>query len=91
MSKYQTKLRVGLVGKHGRRKIRGSDVETRSLIRKDYLKETGKYAGTMANIPGGEAFLTPEYVKGQFIGDVVISLDQSYRLNSKYIEIKQKP
>ena len=37
----------------------------------------------MANIPGGEAFVTPEYVKGKIIGDVVISIDQSYRLSEK--------
>ena len=37
----------------------------------------------MANIPGGEAFTTPKYVEGQFIGDVVISLDQSYKLRAK--------
>lgn len=78
--KFQTKLEVGLVGKK-RRNFRGSDVETRNLINPWYYKETGIKAGTMANIPGGEAFVTPEYVKGQFIGDVVISLDQSYRLS----------
>ena len=37
----------------------------------------------MANLPGGEAFGTPEYIEGQFIGDVVISLDQSYMLSGK--------
>ncbi|MBR9700013.1 hypothetical protein GOV09_06145 [Candidatus Woesearchaeota archaeon] len=80
--KYQTDLKVGLVGKHGRRYFRGSDVATRHLIQPKLLKK-GIKAGTMANIPGGEGFVTPEYVKGQFIGDVVISLDQSYRLDTK--------
>ncbi|MEA2036802.1 MAG: hypothetical protein U9O94_04800 [Nanoarchaeota archaeon] len=81
---YRTKLNVGLVSKDGkRRKFRGSDVETRNLVNKSHLKETGIKAGTMANIPGGEAFTTPEYIKGQFIGDVVISIDQSYILNNK--------
>jgi len=37
----------------------------------------------MANIPGGEMFLTPEYIKGIFYGDVVISIDKSYVLNRK--------
>ena len=37
----------------------------------------------MANLPGGEAFVTPEYVKGTIIGDVVISIDQSYMLSEK--------
>lgn len=82
--KYQTKLKVGLVSKDGkRRNFRGSDVETRHLIKPDYYKKTGIKAGTMANIPGGEAFVTPEYVVGKFIGDVVISIDQSYRLSPK--------
>src|SRR3989338_2844515 len=83
IGKYQTKLEIGLVNKNKRRKFRGSDVETRNLINPWYYKETGIKAGTMANIPGGEAFVTPEYVKGQFIGDVVISLDQSYVLSGK--------
>ncbi len=81
--KYQTRIKVGLVSKSGkRRRFRGSDVETRNLIN-PYFKKKGIKAGTMANIPGGEAFGTPEYMEGQFIGDVVISLDQSYRLNAK--------
>jgi leucyl aminopeptidase (aminopeptidase T) len=37
----------------------------------------------MANLPGGEAFVTPESVKGTFVGDVVISIDQSYLLSEK--------
>src|SRR3989338_5068512 len=37
----------------------------------------------MANLPGGEAFTTPEYLKGTFVGDVVISIDQSYLLSEK--------
>jgi len=82
--KYQTKLKVGLVSKQGkRRNFKGSDVDTRSIINKEHLKQTGIKAGTMANLPGGEAFVTPEYVEGQFIGDVVISLDQSYILSPK--------
>ena len=81
--KYQTKLKVGIVSSKGKRRVfRGSDVETRNLISPRFKKK-GILAGTMANIPGGEAFGTPEYMKGQFIGDVIISLDQSYRLNEK--------
>ena len=37
----------------------------------------------MGNIPGGEAFVTPEYIKGVFVGDVVVHVDQSYPLNEK--------
>lgn len=81
--KYQTKLKVGIVSSSGKRRVfRGSDVETRYLISPRFKKK-GILAGTMANIPGGEAFGTPEYMEGQFIGDVIISLDQSYRLNAK--------
>ena len=37
----------------------------------------------MGNIPGGEAFTTPEYMKGIFVGDVVVHVDQSYGLDEK--------
>ena len=37
----------------------------------------------MGNIPGGEAFTTPEYMKGIFVGDVVVHVDQSYKLDEK--------
>jgi len=37
----------------------------------------------MANIPGGEMFVTPEYVTGTIVGDVVINIDQSYRLSPR--------
>ena len=84
LGKYKTKLKVGLVSKKGKRRhFKGSDVDTRSIINKEYHKRTGIKAGTMANLPGGEAFVTPEYVHGQFMGDVVISLDQSYILSGK--------
>jgi len=43
----------------------------------------GIKAGNMANIPGGEAFTTPESIKGKFVGDVVIHVDQSYVLDEK--------
>src|SRR3989338_6224310 len=80
--KYRTSLKVWLEDKGKRYRFRGSDVETRNLISPHYPNKK-IVAGTMANIPGGEAFTTPKYVKGQFIGDVVISLDQSYKLNAK--------
>ena len=37
----------------------------------------------MGNIPGGESFVTPEYIKGIFVGDVVVHVDQSYTLDEK--------
>ena len=80
--KYVTKLEVGLVKKDGsRRWVRRSDTDVREKINKTYLEMTGIKAGCMGNIPGGEAFTTPEYMKGIFVGDVVVHVDQSYSLN----------
>ena len=80
----KTDFEVGLVKEDGvHRWVRTSDTDVREKINSEYLRRTGIKAGTMANLPGGEAFVTPEYVKGTIIGDVVISLDQSYRLSEK--------
>lgn len=82
--KYFTKLEVGLVREDGsRRWVKCSDTDVRNKINKDYFKLTGIKAGCMGNIPGGEAFVTPEYIKGIFVGDVVVNVDQSYALNKK--------
>ncbi|MBI2657072.1 hypothetical protein HYX08_00070 [Candidatus Woesearchaeota archaeon] len=82
--KYTTKLEVGLVKKDGsRRWVRRSDTDVREKINKTYLQMTGIKAGCMGNIPGGEAFVTPEYMKGIFVGDVVVHVDQSYQLDEK--------
>lgn len=82
--KYVTNLEVGLIKKDGtRRWVRRSDTDVREKLNKEYLKRTGIRAGCMGNIPGGEAFTTPEYVKGIFVGDVVIAIDQSYPLSPK--------
>jgi len=62
---------------------RGSDVDIRSKINKEFYKMTGIKAGCMANLPGGEMFITPEYIKGTFVGDVVINVGQSYPLTAK--------
>jgi hypothetical protein len=79
----KTKLEVGLRKKDGGRRLpMNSDVDIRTMLDKDALKK-GIKAGNMANIPGGEMFLTPEYIKGTFYGDVVISIDKSYVLNAK--------
>ncbi|MFH0874310.1 MAG: hypothetical protein V1859_00070 [archaeon] len=75
---------IGLVKKDGsRRRINNSDSDARNLIHPEFAKE-GKNFGMMANIPGGEAYTTPEYVKGKIVGDVVISLDKSYMLSAKH-------
>jgi hypothetical protein len=79
----KTDFEVGLVkgdGKH--RWVRTSDTDIREKINSEYLRRTGIKGGNMANLPGGEAFVTPEYVKGTIVGDVVISIDQSYRLSA---------
>jgi len=82
--KHRTNFEVGLVMPNGKKRWpRGSDVDIRNLINQDYLKRTGIMAGTMANIPGGEMFVTPEYLEGTVVGDVVINIDQSYPLSSK--------
>ena len=79
----KTKLEVFLKDKKDkRREPLGSDVDVRHKLDPKYLKK-GIKAGTYANIPGGEMFITPEYIKGIFFGDVVISIDKSYVLSSK--------
>ena len=81
---FKTDFEVGLVKKDGvHRWVRTSDTDVREKINSEYFKRTKIKAGTMANLPGGEAFVTPEYVKGTIIGDVVISIDQSYMLSEK--------
>lgn len=84
MNGLKTEFEVGLVKPDGvHRWVRTSDTDIREKINSEYLRRTGIKGGNMANIPGGEAFVTPEYVKGKIIGDVVISIDQSYRLSEK--------
>jgi len=81
---YTTDLEIGLMKKNGKQRfVRRADGDARYKINPEYLKETRIKAGMMANIPSGEMFVTPEYTKGTFIGDVVISIDQSYMLSSK--------
>jgi len=82
--KYTTNLEVGLIKEDGsRRWVRRSDTDVREKINEEYFKKTKIKAGCMGNIPGGEAFTTPEYIKGIFVGDVVVHVDQSYPLNEK--------
>jgi hypothetical protein len=79
----KTDFEVGLVKDDGtHRWVRTSDTDIREKINSEYLRRTGIKGGNMANLPGGEAFVTPEYVKGTIVGDVVISIDQSYRLSA---------
>jgi hypothetical protein len=81
---FQTDFEVGLVREDKvHRWVRTSDTDIREKINQEYLQRTGIDAGNMANFPGGETFVTPEYVKGTIVGDVVISIDQSYLLSDK--------
>jgi leucyl aminopeptidase (aminopeptidase T) len=74
---------VGLRKKNGeRRQVLGSDSDVRTILHPMWLKKNKKM-GRMANIPGGEAFTTPEYVKGKIVGDVVINIDRSWSLSKK--------
>lgn len=82
--KYTTNLEVCLVKPDGaRRWVRRSDTDVREKLNKEYFERTGIRAGCMGNIPGGEAFTTPECIKGVFVGDVVVHVDQSYPLDEK--------
>lgn len=74
---------VGLLNGKKRRLILPSDSDARYVVNPRMLRETKKKYGMMANIPGGEAFTTPSYLKGKIVGDVVISIDRSHSLDSK--------
>jgi hypothetical protein len=83
---------VSLVKKGVKRIIFGSDSDVRTILDQNMLKR-GKRVGHFTNIPGGEAFTTPFYVKGRVVGDVVINTDKSHRLTSKnpfIVDIKEK-
>ncbi|GAI73338.1 unnamed protein product, partial [marine sediment metagenome] len=60
-----------------------SDCDVTSLIDKESYKRTKIKSGSYANFPSGEAFVTPEGIKGTAIGDVVINVDQSYVIPEK--------
>ncbi len=88
----KTDFTVHLVDdKNKRRYFIASDSDVTSKIDKQYYKETGLKTGLYANFPSGEAFVTPEKLEGLFVGDVVINVDQSYRLDKgKPLVIKVK-
>ena len=74
-----TNLNVSING----RNAMNSDYDVRNKIDKELEKKTGKRYGNMSNLPGGESFITPNYIEGTFSGDVVINIDSSYKLNEK--------
>jgi len=77
-SKNHSNFEVGLVKNGKRRMVLGSDSDVRTIYHPLFKKNK---MGRMANIPGGEAFTTPAYVKGRIVGDVVINIDRSYTLS----------
>lgn len=81
----KTDLTVHLINQRTgkRRWPKPSDADVRSKVNKSFYEHEGIKAGNMANIPCGEAFVTPEYIDGTFYGDVVIAIDQSYNLTSE--------
>ncbi|MFW6383018.1 MAG: hypothetical protein ACOCZQ_00075 [Nanoarchaeota archaeon] len=82
--KYKTEFEIGLRKKNKEARIpQTSDVDTRNIIDKEFYKRTGIKAGNMGNLPGGEMFVTPEYMEGTAVGDVVINIDQSYSLSKQ--------
>ncbi len=66
-----------------RRRVMRSDIAVSEPFDREFYRKTGVKTGTMGNLPGGEAFVTPERMDGRFIGDVVISIDDSHTLTAK--------
>ena len=76
--KHKTDFTVYLVSKQGKRRLfTAHDCDVRSLIDKEYYDETKIKAGTYANFPSGETFVTPDSIQGIMVGDVVINIDRS--------------
>ncbi len=82
--KVKTDFIVNLVSKNGRRWLfTAQDSDVRTIIDKEYYEKTKIKAGSYANFPSGETFVTPESFRGTMIGDVVINLDRSYVIPEK--------
>ncbi len=81
---YKTDFKVWLTDNKGKRRyFISSDCDVKTKIDKEFLERTGIRAGTYANFPSGEAFVTPEEIEGMMVGDVVINVDQSYVIPPK--------
>jgi len=81
---YKTDFGFDLLTNEGkRRKFTSHDSEVNTLIDLEFYKETGIKAGNYANFPSGEAFVCPENLKGQIVGDVVINVGQSRMIPKK--------
>ena len=81
---HKTDFTVYLLKKDGgKREFTAQDSDVRTIIDQEHYNETGEKCGAFANFPSGEAFVTPESVKGVIVGDVVINIDGSYRIPEK--------
>lgn len=90
---YKTDLEINLTKDEKRREFISLNCDVRSKIDKEFFEKTGIKAGCYGNFPGGETFVTPEKITGIFIGDVVISIDQSYVIpenNPLIIQVTEK-
>ena len=82
---YKTDFTVNLVSNDGkiRRLFTAQDSDVQDIIDKEYYKRTKIKAGSYANFPSGETFVTPESIYGMMVGDVVINIDRSYVIPDK--------
>jgi len=81
---HKTDFTVNLVSEKGKRRLfTAQDSDVRTIIDREYYKRTKIKAGSYANFPSGETFVTPENVYGMMIGDVVINIDRSYVIPEK--------
>lgn len=81
---YRTQCKVYLQKKDSTfREPRKADSDCRHVIDPVVFAKTGKKVGMMANIPSGECFMTPARLVGRIVGDVVITIEESYMINPK--------
>ncbi len=84
IDKHKTDFSVNLISKDKKRRLfTAQDSDVRTIIDKEYYKKTKIKAGSYANFPSGETFVTPESVYGMMVGDVVINIDRSYVIPEK--------
>jgi leucyl aminopeptidase (aminopeptidase T) len=84
IDKHKTDFTVNLISKDKKRRLfTAQDSDVRTIIDKEYYERTKIKAGSYANFPSGETFVTPETVYGMMVGDVVINIDRSYVIPEK--------
>jgi hypothetical protein len=67
----------------GKSPVLTSDTEVNPSTPKEAARVFKVRCGRYGNFPGGEVFLTPYNLSGRFVGDIVISIDQSYVIGNK--------